>query len=1096
MLLRNRVLLTITFLNLLNGQSLSTIDTILVEPNQQIINLEPQIIESSFSLFSDGKLVQNFTLNSIAGEVVLEKIPETAKSYIATYKYLPHVLPAKIGPLYKNLQKLDSLLTASKDSLPISDFYDLQDDKKDFSNLATTGSIYRNLTVSPLGGSDFSGGLQMQLQGKLSDDITISGVLSDQSLPIQPEGTTQTLDEIDKVYLHVKHPIFQIMAGDIDYQIKNGKYLNVSRKLEGLKNTFQYGNWSGQSTIAGTKGRYHKIAFKGSDGIQGPYELTSVTGNRDIIVLAGTEQVHLDGELLKRGENLDYTIDYANGELTFTPRRLINFDSDIYIEYQYSDFQYNRNVISTSVNRNIGNWGNFGITWLKETDQLQIDETFASGLQDSMKNSGDNDTYISGHIEHSDGDYLLIDGIFVYSPKTTGDEKKRYKISFQNDNSKGEYARRISADGHLYFEFVNIGERSEFINLYSPFRRISNPVNHEIIQLAGQTKFNRNLNANWDVSFSKYDKNTFSSIDDNDNNGLAYNILIAENEIPLFNKAVVGYSFTNWRRSQQFNEISRDRNPQFNNVWDINSEIVGKESLIASGINFKIDDRFITKLDLSRFTSKEGNRNRIAGQINSTSRYLPNLLSSLNIVKNQSEYFYQFNADIKLLPGNFHPIFYYESEFKRKNHKFNIGKAGFLYSKKNKNISASITRRIDHQITAMDSSRMSKSQDGTFGELDVNGKFKTGWSGKIVFKKRLTENFINNKKLNYAIGLANLNFINKSHPLRWELHSKLEETYTESRAVVYDSVGTGLGTHRFDAEFNEYVPDPNGAYISYTIFTGDHELSTHLLASQRFTIDFSKLPINLLKNFNFKSNVKTEYRGSSLAINKIYRPELLDTDITLSKVNFRNEIEYKQQRNTRRIRNWTIFSQDLLGSDPRGNDLRTRTYYGFEWLEPFKEQLNSTAKLETHYIETKSGFSEQRNRNISGWWFEENIKWAIDRKWQFAIMAALGQDSGDHNQEHFSAYSYGIKFESQRFISSTSRIKVQSELFNSIEKSDHGIIPPEALNGLPLGQSISLKLQGQILLGKNLSLNLNGGYIDNSRYDNFVTLSGEVRAYF
>ncbi len=59
--------------------------------------------------------------------------------------------------------------------------------------------MYRNLTLSPLGGSDFSGGLQLQLQGMLSKDITVSGVLSDQSLPIQPEGTTQTLDEIDKV---------------------------------------------------------------------------------------------------------------------------------------------------------------------------------------------------------------------------------------------------------------------------------------------------------------------------------------------------------------------------------------------------------------------------------------------------------------------------------------------------------------------------------------------------------------------------------------------------------------------------------------------------------------------------------------------------------------------------------------------------------------------------------------------------------------------------------------------------------------------------------------------------------------------------------
>ena len=69
-------------------------------------------------------------------------------------------------------------------------------------------------------------------------------------------------------------------------------------------------------------------------------------------------------------------------------------------------------------------------------------------------------------------------------------------------------------------------------------------------------------------------------------------------------------------------------------------------------------------------------------------------------------------------------------------------------------------------------------------------------------------------------------------------------------------------------------------------------------------------------------------------------------------------------------------------------------------------------------------------------------------------------------------------------------------LFNSAETNGKSVIPPEALNGLPLGQSISVNIQGQVLLGKNLSLNLNGSYIDNSRYDNFITLSGELRAYF
>ncbi len=387
-------------------------------------------------------------------------------------------------------------------------------------------------------------------------------------------------------------------------------------------------------------------------------------------------------------------------------------------------------------------------------------------------------------------------------------------------------------------------------------------------------------------------------------------------------------------------------------------------------------------------------------------------------------------------------------------------------------------------------------QDGIFGELDINGTFTNGWSGNIVFKKRISDNFVKNEKLDYAIGLANIRFNNKTNPIRWELLSKLEETYTESRAVVYDSVGVGFGSYRFDKEFNEYIGDPNGAYISHTILTGDRDLITHFVASQRLFIDFGKTPIALLRYIEVRSDLRTEFKGKSLTIDKIAEPDLFDDEIAQSKVYIRNEVDYNPQSTTRRIRNWAIYSQDLLGADPRGNDLRNQVEYGIEWREPIKEEIYSIFKIETHNIDNSSGFSTLRNRNVNGWWSEEEIKWNIERKWQFSVSTLGGKDSGVHNQESFSAYALGLKFETQRFISSTSRIKVRTELFNAIESNDKSVIPPEALNGLPIGQSISVNVQGHVLLGKNLSLNMNASYIDNSRYNDFITLSGELRAYF
>ncbi|MCK4903605.1 MAG: hypothetical protein KAS35_02865, partial [Candidatus Marinimicrobia bacterium] len=755
-----------------------------------------------------------------------------------------------------------------------------------------------------------------------------------------------------------------------------------------------------------------------------------------------------------------------------------------------------RNVLSASVYRELGDWGKLGISWFKEKDQLQIDESVAIGLRDSLLKAGDQDAIISGAVIDEKGDYILTDGIYYYFPETMNDIDNRYKVSFHNDNENGEYARRISDDGHLYFEFVNIENRSEIIDLYSPFRRWSNPINHEILQLAGDVILSKNTKATWDLSLSSLDKNTFSTLNDDDNIGIAHNITIKGKEISVSKNAQLGYNITTWKKSNRFRALSLDRNVQFNQNWNIQSEDLGNESLFSSGFNMKIDKSFNSKFDWSQYNSVLGKRNRMTGQINSNTKFIPKFNMYINRVQTEKSNFYQFNIDGIFLPGKFHPIISYEREYEKNNHKFDIGKLGFLFSKENQSATASITKRVDMNASAIDLTKMDIVQDGIFGELDINGKFKNGWSGKIVFKKRISDNLIKNEKLNYAIGLANIRFNNKTNPFRWELHSKLEETYTESRAVVYDSIGTGLGSYRFDEEFNEYISDPNGAYISHTILTGERELVTNFIASQRLFIDFAKMPIAFLKYIDVRSDLRIEFKGKSFTIDKIAEPNLLDNDIARSKVNLRNEIDYNPQGTTRRIRNWAIYSQDLLGADPRGNDLRIQKEYGVEWREPIKKEFHSVLKLKSNKIDNSSGFSNLRNRNVDGWWTEEEIKWNIERKWQFSVSASGGKDSGTHNQGLFSAYAYGVKFESQRFINSTSRIKLRAEFFNSIETCNNSVIPPEALNGLPIGQSISVNIQGQILLGKNLSLNATANYIDNTRYNNFITLSGELRAYF
>ncbi len=1092
MLVLNRFFPFIIVTNFLVAQTISTVDTIQVSKGQQSIMLQPFIIDSSLFVFNKGKLVDDLVLNTISGEIRLAKPAVNTEEYIISYKYLAQPLPIKIGPLYIELLALDSLMVRNKP--PIESIRRIlpNNDEQQKTILATTGTIYRNISVSPIGGSDFSGGLQLQLQGQLSDDITVSGVLSDQSIPIQPEGTTQTLDEIDKVYLHVKHPIFQIIAGDIDYSINTGKYLNVNRKLEGLRGELEYNDWAVQATLASSQGRYFKLEFKGSDGSQGPYALTSETGNRDIIVLAGTEKVYVNGEIVKRGENFDYTIDYSTAEITFTPRILIDFDTDIYVEYQYSDYQYSRNVISSAIKRKMGKWGSIGFSWLKEKDVLDTDEISDSVILDSLEIVGDNILIASGAKQDEDGKYILLNGKYIYSPDNQTATK--YSVIFQNDNENGEYIRQISDLGEIYFEYVNEVDRADNIDLYVPYTTVNKPVNHELYQFFGSINTTNKFKTIWDISLSNLDKNIYSNVNDDDNLGLAYNVAISGAEIKLFQDAEFDYGIINWQRYKNFNEISNERDPLFNREWNIDNSPEGQESLLAGNINVKLNELLKSSTTLSQYISDQGSRDRLVFDISGGTKFIPKYYANINHVNSDSTDFYQYVFNTQLFSGNFHPTFSYSGEYEEESYRFDVTRLGFIYSKNKNILSASITQRKDQAPSIADSSKLELTREDLFGEFEISGKVNKYWSGEIIFKKRISNNQQTYEALNYAIGTANLRYVNKLSPVRWELLAKLEETYTESRAVVYDSVGTGLGSYRYDEEFNEYISDSNGDYISYTVLTGARDLTTHFNSSQRFYIDFGKTESKLLKDFDIRSDFKAEYRGQILTIEKLFSPSANDDQISNSKINIRNEIDYNTSK--RRIRNWHIFSQNLTGTDPRGNDLRKQSEYVLEWREPIVKNMNSLFNIEYHKIDNSSNISELRNRMVNGFWVEEQVKWSIDKNWQFALSTSGGQDAGLHNNQKFDAFAYGIKFEGKRFIKSTTSLKVLAEFYNTVNNNNNTVIPPEALNGLPIGKSLALNFQGQILIGKNLSLNSSLSYIDNSRYDDFLTISGELRAYF
>lgn len=315
-------------------------------------------------------------------------------------------------------------------------------------------------------------GLKLQLSGKLSDDIEIVAALSDESTPIQPEGNTERLDEIDKVFIQITHPNAKAVFGDYDLNSYRGEFGKLSRKLQGLYGEAKVGEFTGYFSVASSRGRFNTNSFAGIEGVQGPYRLTGINGERDIIIIAGSERVFLNGEEMKRGENNDYTIDYSAGELVFTTKRVITSSSRINIDFEYSDRKYSRNFFSAGTDGAFfGSKLKYSLQFVQESDDKDnpIDFSLSDSDKEILRSAGGDRTKAVKPGERladpdstgrRNGLYSIRDTViggeltsyYLYEP---GADSAIYNVSFSYAGpGNGDYTRETIGK----FRFVGKGQ--------------------------------------------------------------------------------------------------------------------------------------------------------------------------------------------------------------------------------------------------------------------------------------------------------------------------------------------------------------------------------------------------------------------------------------------------------------------------------------------------------------------------------------------------------------------------------------------------------------------------------------------------------------
>jgi len=443
--------------------------------------------------------------------------------------------------------------------------------------------------------SDFN----LQMSGKLQNDVSINAAITDNNIPIQPEGNTQQLQEFDKVFIQLSKDKQQLVMGDFEIYRPTGYFMNYYKRLQGAAYNggfdLQTGTLKTGINLAVAKGNYSRQDIAIIEGNQGPYKLKGNNGETFIIILAGTERLFIDGKLLVRGSENDYIIDYNAGEISFTPNVLLTKDKRVQIEFEYSDKNYFRTLVFSG-NEFISSDEklklHLNIYSEQDSKNQPLDQSIDSYERSILEAAGDslNQAFATGvdsigfdasRIMYKMVDTLGYDSVYVYS---TNADSAFYVLSFTEVGAfNGNYILSSStANGRVYEWVAPIagipqGSAEPVLLLIAPRRS-------QMVTLGGNYQINKQNTIGSEIAFTNIDVNTFADIGNNDNKGFAYkgtHAFTQDVSTKVKLNTMVDYEYTN----SNFKPVERYRPVEFNRDWNILSTVKTDEHYANAGFN-------------------------------------------------------------------------------------------------------------------------------------------------------------------------------------------------------------------------------------------------------------------------------------------------------------------------------------------------------------------------------------------------------------------------------------------------------------------------------------------------------------------------------
>jgi hypothetical protein len=546
------------------------------------------IIPGSFSMKNIAQ--ENYHLDEVNARFTWITQPKLDSVQIE-YRVFPKKLNA---PVYR--MRYDSIryfflaekpMNSSRFIRVSDDFFVPEDGK-----IKANGSLGRIITVGNNQDAVINSNLNLQLSGYLSDSMELTLAISENTSPIQPNGNTRDLRDLDRIFMQVAKSNWKVQLGDLDLRENRFSYLNFYKRVQGVS-YIQHANisndWKTQTQVTGSvaKGRFNRQMLEIIEGNQGPYRLRGANNELFFQVLSGTEKVFIDGVRVFRGEDQDYVINYNTAEISFTPKQFITKDKRIQVEFEYTD----RNYLNTQwyINQAFqhGDRSKWNLAFFSNQDSRNnpIDRVIDNRQQLFLSKLGDRfeEAYWPNAMEEKPGEGKFLykkmdttwgnnlhDSVYVLSNDTA---YPLFNLSFSYVGpGKGNYQPLLNGANGKVFYWIEPDSLGNKKGNYEPVDFIVTPKRLQLLMLSNQLKLGKSTQVFSEWALSRYDVNLFASSNKGNDWGYAGKIELEKRTD----------SFNTWGQSQilqvklgaewvspNFKTVERYRTVEFYRDWGL-----------------------------------------------------------------------------------------------------------------------------------------------------------------------------------------------------------------------------------------------------------------------------------------------------------------------------------------------------------------------------------------------------------------------------------------------------------------------------------------------------------------------------------------------